>query len=73
MTIDEIKTVVALQLGLKDVSPEDRIVEDLGAESADVMNIVAALEDKYQITVDEPELQNVGTVSDLHELVQRHR
>jgi acyl carrier protein len=72
MTIDEVKMVVALQLGLKDVRPADRIVEDLGAESADVVNIVAALEDKYRITVDEPELQYVGTVSDLHELVQRH-
>ena len=72
MTIDEIKTVVALQLGLKDVCPADRIVEDLGAESADVVNMVAALEDKYRIAIDESELQNVGTVSNLHALVQRY-
>jgi acyl carrier protein len=71
--LDEIKTMVALQLGVKDVHAEDRLVEDLGAESADVLNIVAALEDKYQITVDEPELQDVSTVSDLQTLVQRHR
>ena len=69
--IDEVNMVVALQLGLGDVRAADRVVEDLGAESADVANIVAALEDKYGITIDESELQNVRTVSDLHDVVRR--
>ena len=70
MMIDEVKSVVALQLGRGDVQAADRIVEDLGAESADVVNIVAALEDKYGITIDETELQNVRTVGDLHDVVR---
>ena len=70
MMIEEVQSVVALQLGRSEVQATDRIVEDLGAESADVVNIVAALEDKYGIAVDESELQNVRTVSDLDDLVR---
>lgn len=69
MMLEEIHSVVALQLGRTKVQATDRIVEDLGAESADVVNIVAALEDKFGITIGEAELQEVRTVSDLDDLV----
>ena len=44
---------VALQLGARTVQPGDRLIEELGAESADVLNLVATLEDRYQIEIDE--------------------
>jgi acyl carrier protein len=71
VSMDEIKTLVGLQLGVKGVDQDDRIVETLGAESADVMNIVVAIEDKYQILIDEGDLAQVHTVADLFRLVQR--
>ena len=71
VNIDEIKTLVSLQLGIKGVNPEDRIVETLGAESADVMNVVVAIEDKYQLFIDEGDLAEIHTVADLFHLVQR--
>ncbi len=70
--IEDIGNLVALQLGIREVRPEDRIVEGLGAESADVVNIVAAVEDKYGITVEEEELPDILTVADLFDLVRRH-
>lgn len=67
--IDEIKTLIRLQLGLKDVQDEHHIVEDLGAESVDVMNIIAAVEEKYRVFIDEEELLHIHTVADLYNLV----
>ena len=73
MTIDEIRDLVAVQLGARGVAAGDRLVEDLGAESADVVNLVAALEDKYAIAVDEEEIADLRTVRDVFELVRRRR
>ncbi|MHC4621172.1 MAG: acyl carrier protein [Planctomycetota bacterium] len=69
-TIDEIITLVRLQLGLKRVRAEQYIVEELGAESADVVNIIATVEEKYQIYIAQDELINIRTVADLYELVK---
>ena len=42
-TQEEIKRIVERQLGKRDVKNDERLVEDLGAESADVANLVAAV------------------------------
>ena len=72
VSMDEIKKLVSLQLGKRDVSDDSLLVEDLSAESADVANIIAALEEKYQITVKESEIAKVRTPKDILELVRWH-
>lgn len=72
VSMDEIKKLVSLQLGVRDVHEDSLLVEDLSAESADVANIVAALEEKYQITVKETEIAKIRTPADLFELVSKH-
>lgn len=68
-TAEEIKAVVRRQLGLREVRLEHDIAADLGAVSADVINIVAALEDIFGIVIDEEELPDIRTVEQLHRLV----
>lgn len=70
VSMDEIKKIVGLQLGARDVEADSLLVEDLGAESADVANLVAVLEERYQITVKETELVKLRTPADLYELVK---
>jgi acyl carrier protein len=70
VTVEEIGKIIAVQLGVRKVSEADRIVEDLGAESADVVNIVAAVEDKYEIIIDEEAVPDIVTVGDMVELVR---
>lgn len=69
VSIDEVNRLVSLQLGVRDVTAEALLVEELGAESADVVNIIAVLEDKYQIAVKESEIAKVKTPADLLSLV----
>ena len=71
-TQEEIKKMVELQLGKRDVKNDDRLVEDLGAESADVANLVAAVEEKYNIFIKESEIARIYTSADLFSLVQNH-
>ena len=72
MTIqDEIVQLVRQQLGNPSVRPEHRIIEDLGAESMDIVNIVAAVEERFGLAIDEAALAEVHSVADLAALVER--
>ena len=69
ITQDEIRKLVELQLGKRNVQDSDLLVEDLGAESADVANLVATAEEKYRIVIKESEIARIFTPKDLFELV----
>lgn len=70
----EIQSLIADQLGIDEgeVTPDARIVEDLGAESSDVANLVASIEDKYDFSVPESEIENLITVQDVFVRIQQH-
>ncbi len=69
-TINEIITVVKLQLGLKEVQAEQHLMQELGAESADVVNIVATIEEKYDIFISEESLIDICSITDLYNLTK---
>ena len=69
--LNEICKTVGLVLGRRNIAPANRLAEDLGAESADILNIVATVEEKYGITIDDIDVPSVHTVEDLHGLVCR--
>jgi acyl carrier protein len=71
LSMDEIRKLVGMQLGKRNVNDKDRFVEDLGAESADVANIVATVEEKYGVTIKESEIARLLTSEDLFVLIQK--
>ena len=71
VSIAEIQKMVGIQLGKRNVHANDRFVEDLGAESADVANIVARVEETYGITIKEAEIARLFTPADLFALIQK--
>ena len=68
-TTEEIQALVRRQLGVREVRLEDDIAADLGAVSVDIINIVATLEDHYNVVIGEEELPDIRTVEQLHRLV----
>ena len=71
--VEELQQLIAAILGAPRVRPSDRLAEDLEAESMDVVNIVAAVEDRYEVALDDAALAEVRTVADLHEVVRAAR
>lgn len=69
--IDQLTSLVAAQLGLASVRASDLIVEDLGAESMDIVNIIASVEERFGIGIDEQALPDIRSVADLHDLIER--
>jgi acyl carrier protein len=70
VSMEEIKKLVGLQLGKRNLRDNDRFMEDLGAESADIANLVATIEEKYGITIKEAEIARLFTAADLFALLR---
>lgn len=68
-SLDQTLGLVALELGVRRIEVGDRLVEDLGVESIDLVAILAAVEDRWGISMDHADLARARTVEDLHALV----
>ncbi|MBO5239932.1 MAG: acyl carrier protein [Clostridia bacterium] len=55
----------ALNLPVEKVVPEAKIVEDLGADSLDVVELLSRLEDEFGIVIPDDEVENLVTVGDV--------
>ncbi len=71
VTLADLKTLVSLQLGKSPIDETAHFVEELGAESADILNIVLAVEDKYDISIPENEMSEIRSTLGLYDLVKR--
>lgn len=70
---DRVKTIVAEHLGVEPerVTPEARIVDELGADRLDVVELVMAVEAEFGIEVPDDAADRVQTVGDAVRLVER--
>ena len=55
----------ALNLPAEKVTPSAKIVEDLGADSLDVVELLSRLEDEYGVIIPDEEVENLVTVADV--------
>jgi acyl carrier protein len=64
--LDEVKAIVVEQLSVNEdeVKEGAKFVEDLGADSLDVVELVMALEEKFDIEIPDEEAEKIQTVSD---------
>ncbi len=64
--LDDVKEVVIEQLDCDpaEVKEDSRFVEDLGADSLDVVELVMALEEKFDIEIPDEDAEKIKTVSD---------
>ena len=65
--LDDIKEVVVEQLGVSadEVKEDAKFVDDLGADSLDVVELVMALEEKFYIEIPDDEAEKIRTVRDV--------
>lgn len=64
---EKVKEILIKQLRLKnkEVLPESKIMDDLGADSLDILQLLMTIEDEYGITVPDEELVKFVTVQDV--------
>ncbi len=62
-----VKEIVCEQLGVSEseVTPEASFIEDLGADSLDIVELVMALEEEYEIEISDEDAEKIKTVRDI--------
>jgi len=72
--LERVKKVTAEVLGIDEVDmrEESRFVEDLGAESVQSLELVAAFEDEFDIEMEEDAALQVKTVGTAVEFIKKH-
>ena len=62
-----------LKMDVKDVTPDKRLVEDLKADSANVMVMIMDLEDNFNIMVEDTAITELKTVGDVVNYIEKNQ
>ena len=70
--LEKLKTIVASVLNLdpKEITPDTTFIEDLGADSLDVFQIIMDLEDAFDIKIPQEEAEKITTVGQAADLIK---
>ncbi len=70
---DEVKEVIVEQLNVapEEVKPESKFVEDLGADSLDVVEMIMALEEKFEIEIPDSDAEKIQSVQDVVDYIEK--
>ena len=70
---DSVKTIIAEQLGVEasEATPEASFTEDLGADSLDIVELVMAFEEEFEIEIPDEDAEKIGTVKDAVSYIEK--
>ena len=71
---EEISAIIEERLGVaaSDITPEKNLINDLGADSLDSVELIMSIEQKFNITIPEEVTEEIKTVGDIIEYVANH-
>ncbi|MDD3225302.1 MAG: acyl carrier protein [Clostridium sp.] len=71
---DKVKKIIADQLGLdaNEIKIESSFVDDLGADSLDIVELIMALEEEFDIEFPDEDAEKVKTVGDVVSYIKAH-
>ncbi len=75
MVFENVKKMIAKQLKVEEavITENSRLVEDLKADSANVMVMIMDLEDNYGIIIEDDQIMNLKTVGDVVKYIEAHQ
>lgn len=56
-----------------EIRPETTFLEDLGADSLDIYQIIMKIEEEFEIKIDERDVENISTVAEAMQLIAGRR
>jgi len=71
-TFERVKKVIAEKLSVDEdrITPDARFIDDLGADSLDMVELTMALEDEFGISISDETAQGIMTVQDAVEFIE---
>jgi acyl carrier protein len=72
---DQVKSIIIEQLGVEaeEVKPEASFIEDLGADSLDIVELVMALEEEFDMEIPDEDAEKIKTVGDAVKYIEEHQ
>ena len=74
MVFEKVRGIICDQLELEEdsVTLESNLLEDLGADSLDLVDLVMSLEDEFGLEVPDEEFDNIKTVGDVVKFIEEN-
>ena len=71
-TAERVKSIIVEQLGVasEEVNESASFIEDLGADSLDIVELVMALEEEYDMEIPDEDAEKIQTVDDVVKYIQ---
>lgn len=72
---ERVKAIIVEQLGVgaEEVTPEASFIEDLGADSLDIVELIMALEEEYDIEIPDEDAEKIQTVKDVISYIEERQ
>jgi len=67
MTFEKIAAIIAEQLDVDvdEIQMDTNIIDDLGADSLDIVDLVMTMEDEFDLEIPDEDIENVRTIADI--------
>ena len=71
----KVKGIIAEQLGVseEEIKATSSFIEDLGADSLDIVELVMAMEEEFEVEIPDEEAENIKTVGDAINYINTHK
>ena len=75
MVFETIRAMIAEQLEIEEdeITMESALIEDLGADSLDVVDLVMSIEDEFEIEVPDEAIENMRTIGDAVKFIEANK
>jgi acyl carrier protein len=74
MIFEKIKKIIVEQLGVEEdeITIESAIIDDLGADSLDIVELIMAIEEEFDIEIPDSEAEKISIVGDAVDYVKNN-
>ena len=74
MVFEKLKEIIALQLDLdaESLTLDTKIIEDLGTDSLDIVEMLMSVEDEFEVEIPEEKIEDLKTIGDVVDYIQDH-
>jgi acyl carrier protein len=71
---DKVKKIIAekLSVDIDEIVPEASFVDDLGADSLDLVELIMSMEEEFDIDIPDEEAEKLVTVKDVYDFIAAH-